>query len=73
MTAAAVTRFVGDFGLPAMLEPTGLSVSEFKALVARREAPAPALYSHPRAARWTRRMLALWVAQRVVQAQKVMA
>lgn len=73
MTAAAVARFVGDFGLPAMLEPTGLSVSEFKTLVARREAPTPVLYSHPRAARWSRRTLALWVAQRVAQAQEVTA
>lgn len=65
------SRFVGDPGLPAVLAPFGLTVSAFKALVAKGEAPV-AVYPYPKNARWDRRVLTAWLRQ-FVKAQAIKA
>ncbi len=61
-----------DDGLPEMLSPAGLTVEQFKTLVAAGKAPKPH-YLFPRAALWDRAVLAVWLDDRAAQQAQVAA
>ena len=71
MIAAPATRFVGDDGLPEMLAPAGLTLADWKALVASGSAPIPT-YPYPQNARWKRTEVQAFVTRYAPQPQAEM-